>query len=68
MQLRQLRKIANLKQEDIAKDLNVDRTTVSKWETGEAMPPADKLIKMSKLFGCTVDELLGITGDSVSAG
>lgn len=56
--LKELRKKNFLKQQDLAKMLGVDRTTVTKWESGAALPRADKLIKMALLFNCTVDELL----------
>ena len=45
-------------QVDIAEKLQIDKSTVSKWETGESMPRAEKLIQLAKLFDCTVDELL----------
>jgi transcriptional regulator with XRE-family HTH domain len=44
-------------QESVAKELNVDRSTVAKWESGEAMPRADKLPALAKLFGCSIDDL-----------
>lgn len=49
---------AGLRQEDVARELNIDRSTVAKWETGRAKPRADALIKLARLFGCTVGELL----------
>lgn len=52
------RKKANLSQQQVAIEMGVDRTAVSKWEVGEAFPRADKLPKLAKLFGCTVDDLL----------
>lgn len=48
---------AGMRQEDLAKKLSIDRSTVAKWETGEAMPRADKLPVLAKLLGCTIDEL-----------
>ena len=54
---------AGLKQEDIASELKIDRSTVAKWETGRSKPRADALIKLAKLFGCTVDELLCDTAE-----
>lgn len=49
---------AGLKQEEIARELKINRSTVAKWETGRAKPRADVLVKLARLFGCTVDELL----------
>lgn len=48
----------NMSQLDLADALEVSRQSVSKWETGTAVPELDKLVKMSKLFGVTLDELV----------
>lgn len=56
--LKFLRNQAKFTQEDIAVKLNIDRSTIAKWETGEAMPRADKLPALAKLLHCTTDELL----------
>ncbi len=42
----------------VAEQLGVSQQAIAKWETGDSMPRADKLLELSKLFGCTVDELL----------
>ena len=55
---------AGFKQEDVARELELDRSTVAKWETGRSKPRADALVKLARLFGCTVDELLSDTSDS----
>lgn len=48
----------NLSQGDLANALNVSRQSVSKWENNSAVPELDKLIKMSKLFNITLDDLV----------
>lgn len=45
-------------QEKLAEYLNVSRQTVSKWELGTAVPETEKLIELSDLFNCTIDELV----------
>lgn len=50
-----------MSQGDLAEALEVSRQSVSKWETGGATPDLDKLVKMSVLFGVTLDEL--VTGE-----
>ncbi len=55
--LKNLRDHANLTQENVAERLNIDRSTIAKWETGEAMPRADKLPQLAQILGCTIDEL-----------
>ena len=47
-----------LSQEQLGNELNVARQTVSKWELGETTPEMDKLIKMSEIFGVSLDELM----------
>ena len=55
---RNMRKKQNLTQEELAKKLGVERSTVAKWETEKSIPRVDALLKMSSIFGCTMDELL----------
>ena len=52
------RKRQGLSQIDLADALEVSRQTVSKWETGAALPSAENLLALSKLYGVTVDALL----------
>ncbi len=54
-----LRTQRGMSQEDLARRLDVSRQSVSKWETGSAVPDLDKLMNMSQLFGVTLDELVG---------
>lgn len=58
MNFKIMRLRAGLTQQDVAEKLDVDRSSVAKWETGEAMPRADKLPQIAVLLNCTVDELL----------
>lgn len=39
-----LRKSRELTQEQLAEQLNVSRQSVSKWESGQVIPEAEKLI------------------------
>ena len=52
------RKELNYTQEQLADLLGVSRQSVSKWESDIAYPETDKLIKMGKLFDCSMDYLL----------
>ena len=56
--LRSLRQARNLTQAELAKLLDVDRSTVAQWERGANMPRAEMLIKLAKVFKCKVDTLL----------
>lgn len=53
-----LRKENGLSQEAFAEKLGVSRQSVSKWESGAAMPDIDKIVSISELFGVTTDYLL----------
>lgn len=52
------RKANKMSQGDLATLLGVTNKAVSKWENGCAFPSVPQLVKLSKLFGITVDELL----------
>ena len=53
-----LRKSNGMSQEDLAEKLNVSRQAISRWESGTAMPDANNILQLSKLFGVTMDYLL----------
>lgn len=46
-------------QQELAEKMFVTRQAVSRWETGETMPGADMLLQLSRLFGVSVNTLLG---------
>ena len=54
----QLRKEKNLSQEKLGDILGVTNKTISRWETGKYLPPADMLLVMSELFGVSINEIL----------
>lgn len=56
--LSKLRKENNITQEQLAEKMGVSRQAVSKWESDTAYPETDKIIALSKLYGCTTDYLL----------
>lgn len=55
----ELRAAAGVTQAGLAASLGVDRTTVTKWETGQSMPRADMLPKVARLLGCSIERLYG---------
>ncbi|MBR6777623.1 MAG: helix-turn-helix transcriptional regulator, partial [Clostridia bacterium] len=57
--LYELRKKSGLSQEAFAEKLGVSRQAVSKWECGASLPDTDNLITISKLYGVSLDELIG---------
>lgn len=61
--LQQLRKQKGLTQEELAGQLFVSRTAISKWESGRGYPGIDSLRALSAFFGVTIDALL--SGDEL---
>lgn len=53
-----LRKNRDFTQEDLAEKLNISRQSVSKWESGQAVPELDKIVALSMIFDVTTDYLL----------
>lgn len=56
--LAELRKKKKLTQTDVASYVCVDRSTVAKWETGNAFPRIETLRKLAELYGCPMENLL----------
>lgn len=56
--LQKLRAQAGLSQDQLAELLDVSRQAVSKWERNEAMPEAEKLVRISRQFSVSTDYLL----------
>ncbi len=59
------RKQSGLSQEELADKLGLSRQAVSKWERAEACPDTDNLIRLSKLYGVSIDTLLHIDPDEI---
>ena len=57
--IRELRRAKDLTQEQLADYLNISYQSVSKWETGTAVPDLSFVIPLARLFGISTDELLG---------
>lgn len=53
-----LRKNHHYTQEELAEKLNISRQAVSKWETGTTIPDLDSLLKISKLYGISINGIL----------
>lgn len=59
--LRNLREDKDLKQENLAKELNIVQQTYSSYENGHTQVPINNLIKLAKFYNVTTDYLLGLT-------
>lgn len=56
--LKTLRKLNNLSQDDVAKYLEIQRTTISQYESGDLIPPTLNVIKLARLYNVTTDYIL----------
>lgn len=56
--LKNLRKLNNLSQDDVAKYLGIQRTTISQYESSDLIPPTLNVIKLAKLYNVTTDYIL----------
>lgn len=56
--LAKLRREHNYTQEQLAQVLGFSRQAVSKWESDTACPETEKLIRLGKLYHCSMDYLL----------
>ena len=53
-----LRTERGMSQGDLADTLEVSRQSISKWEINGSVPELDKLVKLSEMFGISLDELV----------
>lgn len=63
--LAELRKENNLTQAELGEKLGVTNKTISRWETGNYMPPVEMLEELSNMYGMSINELL--SGKKLSA-
>ena len=56
--LAELRKEHKLTQAELGEKLGVTNKTISRWETGNYMPPVEMLEELSNMYGMTINELL----------
>ena len=61
--LKELRKERNLLQKDVAKLINVGRTTYVKYENGDSEPSLKTLIELANYFDVSIDYLLEVTDE-----
>ncbi|MBP5263620.1 MAG: helix-turn-helix transcriptional regulator [Lachnospiraceae bacterium] len=57
-QMKKYRTEAGLSQDALAEKIFVSRQTISNWETGKNYPDINSLLRMSEVFGVSVDALL----------
>ncbi len=56
--IQKLRKTNGLSQEELSEQLGVTRQSISKWESNQATPELDKIVKLAEIFDTNTDYLL----------
>lgn len=62
--LQRMCRAKGLSQDEVARKLYLSRQSVSKWENCGAEPGVENLKALSRLYGVTVDELVGNTSNT----
>lgn len=55
--IKERRELTGITQNGLAEALGVDRSAIAKWETGKALPRADKIPKIAEILNCSTDDL-----------
>ena len=63
--IRNLRKIFNISQVDLASSLGVTKQYVSNWENDNILPSIEMLVKIAKFFNVSTDYLLDLNSSKV---
>jgi len=63
--LKYFRELKNLSQEKVAKYLGIPQTTYGTYEMGKYEADYSILLKLSKLYGATINQLLGETDENI---
>lgn len=59
LQLKRLRNLKGLSQEDIAESLGIKKSRYGTWERGERMMSLEQAYNVTEVLGCTLEELVG---------
>ncbi|MCR5345022.1 MAG: helix-turn-helix domain-containing protein [Lachnospiraceae bacterium] len=57
--IKKLRMDRNLSLDGLAKELGINKSRISMWETNGTVPRDEILLKLSQFFGVSIDYLLG---------
>lgn len=64
--IKELREDANMRQDELAKKLNISRQAIANWETERGEPSISFLLQLAEFFNVSMDYLCGYTGIKVS--
>lgn len=57
MRLEEIRKKRGVTQHELANLMGVRQNTISQWESGKRNPSIPRLVRLAKIFDCTLDDL-----------
>ena len=58
--IKQLRMDANMSQAELARRMDVTRSSVNAWEIGLSMPTTQYIVALTKIFHVSADYILGL--------
>ena len=61
-----LRKLNGYSQGQIAEKIGITRQAYAKWENGSTIPDVDRASQLAKLYGISIDSLMGGSDDDAS--
>lgn len=59
--IKTLRQEANITQSELAKNLNITRSSVNAWEMGISVPSTQFIVELAQFFKVSTDYLLGLS-------
>ena len=62
--IKHLREQSGMTQADLARRLNITRSSVNAWEIGISVPSTQCIVELANLFGVSTDFLLGVDSSS----
>ena len=58
-EIKALREARGISQQQLAQSLEIDRSTVAKWETSDICPRGERLVALADTLNCSIDALFG---------
>ncbi len=59
--IKQLRERSNFTQSELAKKLNITRSSVNAWEMGISAPSTQYIVELAEIFKVSTDFILGVS-------
>lgn len=63
--VKELRRKSGWSQQEFSSKINITQSMVAKYESGKKMPSPTTLVDIAKLFGVSLDYLMGISDEKI---